>query len=117
MGKVNTAEDITKKVGKVISEGIDGNILNSNKPINAISSLFGLAEFGSRVATNPNNLEGFGQIISEAAKDTWTKDGSLQMGKIAGSYIGAASAYRVLSGGGIYRDANGNADLIGIPFV
>lgn len=36
---------------------------------------------------------------------------------VAGSYIGVASAGRIASGGGIYKDSDGNTDLMGIPFI
>ena len=41
---------------------------------------------------------------------------------LSGSAIGLGAAglgigYRFLSGGGAYRDKNGNTDLAGVPFV
>lgn len=49
------------------------------------------------------------------------KDGSYNKtaiaGTIAGSYIGVASAGRIASGGGLYRDSDGNFDLMGIPLI
>ena len=38
-------------------------------------------------------------------------------GTIAGGYMGVSAAGRVASGGGLYRDSDGNFDLIGIPFI
>lgn len=37
--------------------------------------------------------------------------------KVFGGMVGASVGARILSGGGIYKDGNGNTDLIGIPFV
>lgn len=37
--------------------------------------------------------------------------------KLAGSYIAASGAARIATGGGVYRDSSGNADIIGIPFI
>lgn len=37
--------------------------------------------------------------------------------KVFGGLIGASAGARLLSGGGVYKDGNGNTDLIGIPFV
>ena len=37
--------------------------------------------------------------------------------KIAGSFLGAAVAGRVLTGGGVYKDGNGNTNIVGLPFV
>ena len=36
---------------------------------------------------------------------------------IAGTYVGASLAGRVLTGGGIYRDRNGNPNVPGVPFI
>lgn len=33
------------------------------------------------------------------------------------AYAGLNTVYRIGSGGGIYRDRNGNTDLIGLPFI
>lgn len=47
------------------------------------------------------------------------KDGSMHLNgaKIAGGLSGLGIGYRALSGGGVYRDKDGNTDLAGIPFV
>ena len=37
--------------------------------------------------------------------------------KVFGGLIGASAGARLLSGGGIYKDRDGNTDLIVIPFV
>ena len=37
--------------------------------------------------------------------------------KVFGGIVGASVGARLLSGGGVYKDGNGNTDLIGIPFV
>ena len=37
--------------------------------------------------------------------------------KVFGGFIGASAGARLLSGGGVYKDRDGNTDLIGIPFV
>lgn len=62
--------------------------------------------------------QGFGEAIRNAYT-TVGEDGArnLNVGAVAGSYLGASAGYRVLSGGGVYRDKNGNANIIGIPFV
>lgn len=38
-------------------------------------------------------------------------------GKMASGAAGLGLGYRFLSGGGVYRDKNGNTDVAGIPFV
>lgn len=48
-------------------------------------------------------------------------DGTWNKKAIAGSglvgYTGLSSAYRLASGGSLYKDDNGNTNLIGIPFI
>ena len=48
-------------------------------------------------------------------------DGTYSMGKMAataaGTYVTGASAFRLASGGGIYKDKDGNTDIIGIPGI
>lgn len=36
---------------------------------------------------------------------------------IAGGYMGLSAAGRIATGGGLYRDSDGNFDIIGIPIV
>lgn len=38
-------------------------------------------------------------------------------GTIAGGYMGVSAAGRVASGGGLYRDSDGNFDVIGVPLI
>lgn len=44
-------------------------------------------------------------------------DGSLRWGRVAGSYMAASTAGRIISGGGLTRDRNGNPNFPGIPFI
>ena len=37
--------------------------------------------------------------------------------KIAGGLAGLGIGYRFASGGGAYRDKNGDTDIAGIPFI
>lgn len=58
------------------------------------------------------------QGLSAAVKNT---DGTYNYGNMArlgaAGWIGGSVGYRALSGGGLYRDADGNTDIIGIPFI
>lgn len=49
------------------------------------------------------------------------KDGSLNKtmlgGTIAGGIVGTSAVGRIATGGGLYRDSEGNFDVIGIPFI
>lgn len=58
--------------------------------------------------------------LKESLKKSFSKNGAgkeLSIGAIAGSYMGVSSAYRLLSGGGLYKDKNGNTNVMGIPFI
>ena len=37
--------------------------------------------------------------------------------RVAAGFVGASAFGRLASGGGIYKDADGNTDIIGIPFI
>lgn len=44
-------------------------------------------------------------------------DHNLNGAKIAGAAAGLGIGYRFASGGGVYRDKDGNTDIAGVPFV
>ena len=44
-------------------------------------------------------------------------DGNYKWGRIAGTYMAGSAALRVVSGGGLTRDRNGNPNFPGIPFI
>ena len=83
-----------------------------HNPVGGFGSLMGKGIYGTVKNTKA------GEDIWTAAKNAHTnKEGNLSYGAIAGSFIAAGTAYRVASGGGLYRDANGNTDVIGVPFI
>ena len=69
------------------------------------------------------NLDGSSRISDwDRLKSLYThSDGStnygMWAGTIAGGYMGVSAAGRIASGGGLYRDSDGNFDLMGIPFI
>lgn len=89
-------------------------LLHSNQAINKIPKQL-------------DNFMGAGQYVGrgietgnwkEAANEVFKKsDGTLNAGKIAGSFIGASAVARVATGGGLARDRHGNTNIIGVPFV
>lgn len=100
------------------------SVLSGNAAINPIEGLGKLAganakPFAERgihgAVRGMRNGEGFQNSVKKAF--TKADDSTLAWGTIAGSYIGASAGYRALSGGGVYRDKNGNTNLIGVPFV
>lgn len=94
-----------------------GNVLHSNQAINKIGkNLGGGIEVGARLMGKGGFEKADG--ITKALSDTFKhKDGTLNYGKIAGSYIGVSAAARVATGGGLYKDRNGNTNIAGVPFI
>ena len=97
-------------VGKTLFGGISGTI----DALKNDTKKGSYGNFGSALK------EGFG-----AEKGDWT---AIPMGegdnawnlsgkKVVGGLAGLGLGYRFLSGGGVYRDKNGNTDIAGIPFV
>ena len=112
-----------EQVWDVVKKSAKGEtILNSNRSINKVESIAnnftGAIEYGGRVLNN----EGFGQAFKktfgeEIINDAGEKAMRWKNKKIAGSFLGAAVAGRVLTGGGLYKDGNGNTNIVGLPFV
>ena len=112
-------------ISKNFKEGVDfvekieenKNALGSNMPI---STLAGMA-YGKTVG----NLKGVtGALINDGfsgVKDFYTPGGNFSGSRLAltafGAYSIPATVGRIASGGGIYRDSEGNFDIIGIPFI
>jgi len=94
--------------------GGEKTLLNSNRAINSIAS-------HGRGFIGPRN-EGLGQSLSRAFRETpddlASKVSSMKVARgAAAGYIGASAVGRVATGGGLYKDSNGNADIIGVPFI
>lgn len=91
-----------------------------NKPINDIGKFFKKANVGDfflgGISDTLKNVEKDG-LIKGATKAHKKADGSWNGARIAGSYLTGAAGYRVLSGGGVYKDSEGNPNLIGIPGI
>lgn len=60
-----------------------------------------------------------GNILKDANDNPIVDDPGFYIngGKVATTGVGLGLGYRALSGGGVYRDKDGNTDLAGIPFV
>lgn len=93
-----------------------GSILRGNEAINPIpKNADGMMSGIPRAIYNMRHTD---QGFVDAVKTAHSKPGGgLDYGTIAGSYLAASSAYRIASGGGLTRDAEGNPNIIGIPFV
>jgi len=60
-----------------------------------------------------------GESSLTAAFKSATRDANdnLSFARIAGSYMGLSAGYRLASGGGLYKDKDGNVDVIGMPLI
>lgn len=121
-------------IGSFLNEGLENGIkagttiLESNKAINPIKKTaeFMLGEYDTGIRGTLRAL-GHGANFDKALKSAYTHrvmDDAGKLGErtlnwkaVAGTYVGAAAAGRVLSGGGIYRDAQGNPNLPVVPFI
>ena len=94
-----------------------GKTLHSNEAINKIGkNMGGSIEVGARLMGKGGYKKADG--ITDALSKTFKNgEGSLNYGKIAGSYIGVSAAARVATGGGLYKDRNGNTNIAGVPFI
>lgn len=111
--------DVLSKAGKnfgdAMESAVTGKKINgTNKAISSIGNFTGVAEAAGKFMRDGD----FTDALSSTFKHKGgTKDGQLNVGKIAGSYLGAAAAGRVVTGGGVYKDGQGRTNLVGVPFV
>lgn len=109
--KTETAEKIFK--------GVTGK-LHSNSAINSAYEFVGQGAANAyrmgKESLSSGDIVGtakniFADGVNEAGKANWN------YGRIAGSYVAASGAARIATGGGVYRDGQGNNDIIGIPGI
>lgn len=126
--KVNAFDEALKGIGDAWKKSMRGEtILHSNGAINHIGKNYlGAAEYLTRGFTDGdwNLMKTFGKVNEKGqalnAAGEVLKKGEKQAinyGKIAGSYIGVGVAARVVTGGGLYKDRNGNTNIAGVPFI
>lgn len=107
MGVSNEAGKAAKKAaGEVLEE-----VLTSNSAIKKLDEFTGVGTFAASLLDK--------KTLDQAAKAAGylNQQGEVNFTKIAGGYLGVSAGARILSGGGLYRDKNGNANLIGVPFI
>lgn len=120
--------DVTKFLDKMKDEKVQG-------AVNTLADAFGMASRSSGAA-NPTSIETvfngknslarrlfesshkgarWDNIVMNKGKEgeEWRLSGR----RVAAGFVGASSLGRLASGGGIYKDADGNTDIIGIPFI
>ena len=109
-------EEFTDFLGKAVK---GENINGFNKAINAVGNNgFGVAEGINRMINKESFGQAMGHTFGKAGADGLRSfENGYDVAKIAGSYIGASAAGRIVTGGGLTRDSKGNPNIIGIPFV
>lgn len=115
----DVAGKATKETFETMRKSFNGQKIDGSfKAINHIGrNYLGVGEAATRILKNNEN---FGTAIKNTFAKSVDKKGNVtkwNTGKIAGSFIGASVAGRVISGGGLTRDSQGNPNLIGVPFV
>lgn len=100
------------------------NFLKSNEAINKLSN----------IEAAKGMFDGIGNVLTKTVKSDGTKEGimdavirahhkgnsmknGISAARVAGSVFGVSTAYRIASGGGLYKDKNGNTNVVGIPFI
>ena len=117
------AQNLTGKILKGINDFADNlqwkgdSILRSNNPINKIGKfMIGEADTGIRGTINAMTKDN--KKFTDAVKGAYTHaNGNVNWKAVTGTYVGAAAAGRVISGGGLYRDSTGNVNAPIVPFI
>ena len=106
----NTFDTLTPRCSKAIN--------SIDKAMDA-GSVFGKDGMIHRVFGTDEDAEKWWRIGVKGTDDAGKVTGRhyYDARKVFGGLIGASAGARLLSGGGVYKDRDGNTDLIGIPFV
>lgn len=122
------AKDVWKGMSKGVDKGrkfVENGNKVSSKSMKDVSKAKVNNSFGVHVGdflgkTTRDTIKNYkaGETnVLKAFNEANKTNGKYDMKKVAGSYVAATSAGRVISGGGITKDRNGNSNLIGIPFI
>lgn len=128
-----------KAFGAKVGQKVEQEILHSNAPIGFkdMGKIYSKARreaLDERMDTiNSNIMKNGGKAEFERGQNGdygslerarslfYRNDGSLSYKRIAGAAFGGVVAAntvgRIATGGGLYRDSDGNFDIIGIPFI
>ena len=118
MGAVKSSETWMKKTFDTLTPPCSNAINSIDKAMDA-GSVFGKDGMIHRVFGTDEDAEKWWRIGVKETDDAGKVTGRhyYDARKVFGGFIGASAGARLLSGGGIYKDRDGNTDLIGIPFV
>lgn len=116
-GLTEALGDAGVEAGRALKNAMVGRKSNGTiKAINHIGNNYlGGVEYVTRGLRSGD--WGMDNLAKTFTHQTGKNKGQLNVGKIAGSYIGVGVAARVATGGGLYKDRNGNTNVAGIPFI
>lgn len=122
-----TAQSTAKNIvnTKTVDAAIDSaKKINVDKSINTARNTFGTRLGDNLVGGYRDTVKGMkGKDLSIANVKTAAntafrnKDGSMNVGRVAGAVVTAGVAGRVATGGGLYRDRNGSVNIPGVPLI
>lgn len=119
MGFVRSSANWVDAAFKKLTPRCSGAIDSVDDAIMNAPSVFGKDGMIHRVFGTNEDAEKWWRIGVKETDDAGKVTGRhyYDARKVFGGLIGASAGARLLSGGGIYKDRDGNTDLIGIPFV
>ncbi len=94
--------------GKFLFGGIVDSVGNMTKKEGAMGLTESIKRAHMTKITDPKMAKELGKKVGEYRVDAK---------KVAGTAIGISMAGRVATGGGLYRDRNGNFNIPGLPFI
>lgn len=102
--KINIANSFNYKLGDAIGGGVRDSVKHykNTKKLGLDTNMKASLSAGF----NKMNINDKGEVITQ-----------LRPERVAGAMFGAGVAGRIATGGGLYRDKNGNMNLPGIPFI
>ena len=120
LGFKEIASNIGKESKKVAEKYTTGRIINKNGgnwQDTPIGKRFGINVdtdgFVSKEITGKHKLHSL--ILNDKGETSYKRIAGIAAGTGLAGYAGISSVGRIASGGGLYRDADGNFDLMGIP--
>ena len=118
MGFVQSSANWVDAAFKKLTPRCSGAITSVDNAMDA-GSVFGKDGMIHRVFGTAEDSEKWWRIGVKETDDAGKVTGRhyYDARKVFGGLIGASAGARLLSGGGVYKDRDGNTDLIGIPFV
>lgn len=105
------------KVGKNTTNFLAGGIRDTIGNMSKVEAGGKGMKFGEALATAHKSVVKDAKGKAIINKTTGKAEMKYNAGKIAGTFAGVSMAGRVVTGGGLYRDKNGNVNLPGIPFI